>query len=501
MEDLLLGIDVGTSSTKGILATPDGTIVAATTRAHNVSVPRPHWAEMDPERIWWSDLVAITRELTTDVTPSRIAGVCVSGLGPCVVVCDDDGRPVRPAILYGIDGRATDEIADLTRRLGRDEILGRCGKALSTQAVGPKLLWLSRHEPEAWARGRRWYGCNSYLVGRLTGEYVQDHHSASQCDPLYDIREHAWADDWSSDIVGHLEMPRLVWPHDLVGTVTRDAADETGLRPGTPVAAGTVDAWAEAYSAGARQPGDLMLMYGTTMFFVQVLEQLRVDPLLWTTAGAEPGRRTLAAGMSTSGSLTTWVRDLTGADFDTLVREASVVPAGSHGLLLMPYFAGERTPVYDPKARGVVAGLTLQHSRGHLFRAVYEGIAYGIRQIVDLLSADESPTRRVVAVGGGTTGGLWTQIVSDVTGRAQDIPAQTVGASYGDALLAAVATGRVPEGTDWTKIARTVEPDPKNASVYEELFAAYSGMYPRTRDLMHTLARLQEQTHLSTIKD
>lgn len=491
--ELLIGIDMGTASTKGVVTTPDGRIVARATRTHGMSMPRPGWAEVDAEQVWWGDLVEVARELTDQIDASAVAGVCVSGVGPCLLVTDDELRPTRPAILYGIDMRATAEIAELTERFGAEAILERCGKALSTQAVGPKMRWIAHHEPGVWERSTRWFTSNSYVAAKLTGEYVIDHHSASQSDPLYDIHTRDWAHDWAPEVVGSLPMPRLVWPHEVVGTVTAEAAEQTGIPAGTPVSAGTVDAWSEAFSAGARRPGDLMLMYGSTMFFVQVLQHYRAHPKLWTTNGVEPDQYTLAAGMSTSGSLTAWVRSLTGdAPYETLVAEAAAVPPGSDGLVLLPYFAGERTPIFDPLARGVVAGLSLRHGRGHLFRAVYEGIGYGVRQIVEFLNDDTASIRRLVAVGGGTQGGLWTQIVSDITGRPQDVPEETIGASYGDALLAAIGTGLVPPDTDWARVGRVVEPNRELTGLYDELFATYAELYPATKEQVHALARLQE---------
>ncbi|MFD8425191.1 FGGY-family carbohydrate kinase [Streptomyces sp. NPDC059466] len=492
MSELVLGIDTGTASTKGVLTTLDGSVVATAVRHHTMSLPRPSWAEVDAAVVWWDDFAAVARELMDRIGSHTLAGLCVSGVGPCLLVCDSDVEPVRPAILYGIDGRAEREIRDLTERLGADTVLERCGKALSTQAVGPKMLWMRRNEPRDWARGTRWYNSHSYLAAKLTGAYVLDHHTASQCDPLYDIHAGSWAQDWLPDIVGHLEMPRLVHPHEVVGTVTAAASEATKIPVGTPVSAGTIDAWAEAHSAGVRHPGDLMLMYGSTLFFVQVLGRYRAHPKLWTTAGVEPGRRTIAAGMSTSGSLTQWLQDVTGGEsFDTLVTEAEAVPAGSDGLLMLPYFAGERTPIFDPHARGVVAGLTLRHTRGHLFRAAYEGIAFGVRQILDFLEDPDDPVRRVVAVGGGTRGGLWTQIVSDVTGREQQVPAQTMGACYGDALLSAVGLGLVPRDTDWAVTGTTVRPQAHTREIYDRLYASYTALYPATLHIVHDLADMQ----------
>jgi xylulokinase len=240
-----------------------------------------------------------------------------------------------------------------------------------------------------------------------------------------------------------------------------------------------------------------MLMYGSTMFLVQCLEKPAPHPQLWNTVGVEQGSWSLAAGMATSGSITAWLQELVGdVPFASLVTEAAATAPGGDGLLVLPYFAGERTPIFDPQARGVIAGLTLRHTRGHVFRAVYEGIAFGIRQILELLDTPENPVKRLVAVGGGTQGGLWTQIVSDVTGREQHVPAETIGASYGDALMAAVGAGLVPSGTDWTQAGTTVKPDPTTRELYDGMYEQYRALYPATRAQVHALAAVQEKGHV-----
>jgi len=487
-EESLLGIDIGTSSTKAVLVRPDGTVIAETQRPHRLSLPRPGWAEHDAEAVWWTDVLSVCQELVP-IAGKGLSGICVSGIGPCVVPCDREVRPLRPAILYGIDTRATLEIEELEHELGPQRILERGGSALSSQAIGPKLLWLRRHEPDVWEHAAAWYMASSFVVARLTGEYVLDHHSASQCDPLYDLEAGAWASDWIDLISPGIRFPELVWPSEQVGVVTAEAARLTGLPPGVPVVAGTVDAWAEAFSVGVRRSGDLMLMYGSTMFFIEVADRPRRQPLLWTTQGAERGTRTLAAGMSTAGSLTEWVRALVGdADWQDLLGDAGRVPAGSEGLLLLPYFAGERTPIYDPLARGVIAGLSLMHGRGHLLRAAYEGIGYGVRQILDLFGSVEGEPRRVVAVGGGTESALWVRIVSDVTGVSQQIPRVRVGAAYGDALLAAIGAGLVEPETDWAELERIVDPSGAASAVYQELYELYLKLYAETADTVHRLA-------------
>lgn len=487
--DVLLGIDMGTGSTKGVLVDASGSVIASETVAHSMQLPRPGWAEVDAEAMWWREVCDISATLMAQVpSGSSLAAMCVSGVGPCLVLCDDELRPLRPAILYGVDTRATAEIDSLTEELGAERILARAGTLLSSQAVGPKLEWVRRHEPAVFERARGWYGSNSYIAAKLTGEYVIDHHTASQCDPLYATSEFDWNLEWAQRICGHLPLPRLVWPSDVVGTVHRDAAAATGVPAGTPVVAGTVDAYSEAFSVGVRHPGDQMLMYGSTMFLVQIIDSYYSDAALWTTAGIERGTLALAAGTSTAGSLMSWLQTVTGgAPFDTLVAEARTVPPGSEGLLVLPYLAGERTPVFDTQARGVFAGLTLRHGRGHLFRAAYEGIAFGIRQILERFD-DAHTASRTVAVGGGLRSPIWAQILSDITGRPQLVPEQAIGASYGDALLAAIGVGLVPAGTDWARIAREITPDPDNRDRYDDLYTTWRELYPATREVVHRLA-------------
>ncbi len=484
---LFLGIDVGTGSSKAVLATADGSIVDTARVSHHVAFPRPDWAEFDAD-VAWAELGELCRVLFSRHGNGRLAGVCISAMGPCLVVTGDDLRPLRPTILYGIDGRARAEIEQLNAHFGAEVMLAEGGKHLSAQAVGPKLRWVRDHEPAVWSAAKKWHSLSSYLTAKLTGEHVLDHHTASQCDPMYDLRANRWHPERSSAIAEHLGLPSLAWPAEVVGRVHQAAAEATGIPVGTPVCAGTVDAWAEAFSIGVRQPGDLMLMYGSTMFFVMVTDGLVIHDKLWATAGVEPRTLTLAAGMSTSGILTEWMQRLFGdVPFETLVAEAGVVPPGSEGLMVLPYFAGERTPVFDPNARGVIAGLGLRHGRGHLFRATYEGIGFGIRQIVELLEASGQPITRILAAGGGTEGGLWTSIVTNILGRPQIVPNETIGASYGDALLAAIGTGAVPADADWAYADVTVTPDAAALETYTPLYEIYRELYPATRQQVHAL--------------
>jgi xylulokinase len=485
----VVGVDIGTSSSKGVLVDLDGRVIRSATHGHEVDRPRPGWVEMDAD-IWWQEFVALSRELLAPGDADVVA-VGVSGMGPCVLLTDDAGTPLRPAILYGVDVRSTPQIASLNERLGEDEIMRRCGSALSTQAAGAKVAWVADNEPELFQRARRLFMPSSWLAFKLTGQYVLDQHSASQCTPLYDTDNRDWYLPWADEIAPMLILPPLRWPGDVAGSVTAEAASVTGLPPGIPVIAGTIDAWSEAISVGAQDVGDLMLMYGTTMFLVHTVPERLTSPSLWGTTGALPDTRNLAGGMATSGAITSWLRDLFGApDYPELLRLAELSGPGARGLLMLPFFAGERTPILDPDARGIIAGLTVSHTRGDLYRAALEATGLGVRHNIETIEAAGGDIRRVVAVGGGTQGTLWTQIVSDITGRAQVIPSQTIGASYGAAFLAA-QTVRDISIDEWNPVKEIREPRPEFAADYDELYRLYRELYTGSKTVAHALAARQ----------
>jgi len=434
--------------------------------------------------LWWQEFIHIATELTAP-SDAEVVAVGVSGMGPCVLITDEQSRPLRPAILYGVDTRATAQIDKLNATIDPAEILDRCGSALSSQAVGPKLAWIRDHEPDVYARARRLYMPSSWLAYQLTGAYVLDYHSASQCTPFFDSRSLSWYRPWVDLVAPAIELPRLRWPGEPAGVTARAIA---GIPAGVPVITGTIDAWSEALSVGAHNVGDLMLMYGTTMFLINTVQAPITSESMWGTVGALKGTRSLAGGMATSGAITGWLRELFGSpDYDTLFAEAAASGPGARGLLMLPYFAGERTPIMDPNARGVVAGLTLTHTRGDLFRAALEAVALGVRHNIDVMRGAGAVIDRVVAVGGGTQGGVWTQIVSDVTGMTQVIPSKTIGASYGAAFLAAQLE-HVVCIDDWNPPSGVRRPDKANAAGYDDLYRLYLDIYPASREIVHALA-------------
>ena len=487
---LTLGIDIGTFESKGVLVDLDGRIVATAKRPHRMLVPRPGWAEHRAEEDWWGDFVHITRALlsTPGIAPGDVRGVAASAIGPCMLPVDAAGAPLMNGVLYGVDTRASAQIAALNARIGEDRILATCGNALTSQSVGPKILWLRETHPDLFARTARVLTSTSYLTWKLTGEYAIDHYTAANFSPLYDVNRLGWTDALA-DILPLDLLPRLMWSTDIAGQVTPAAAAETGLLPGTPVTCGTIDAAAEAVSVGVQHPGEMMLMYGSTIFIIQVTAEPVRDPRLWYAPWLFPGLHASMAGLATSGTLTHWFRDQLArdADFAALTEEAAASPKGAKGLLCLPYFSGERTPIHDPQAKGAFFGLDLTHTRGDMARAVYEGIAAGTAHVFDTLREVGAAPARVLAVGGGTQNAVWMQATSDLAETPQLVCDKTIGASYGDAFLAAVATGAVlpEEISRWNRVIRTVTPEAVPA--YARQYPLWKRLYTQTRDIAHAL--------------
>jgi xylulokinase len=490
-----LGVDIGTFETKGVLVDGAGNIVASAARAHRMIVPQPGWAEHRAEEDWWGDFVHVTRKLLAQsaVAPGSIRAIGCSAIGPCMLPVDAAGAPLCNAVLYGVDGRAAREVDELTAEIGAEVLLDRCGNALTSQSVGPKILWLRRNWPEIYAAAHRIVSSTPFLVHRLTGAWVIDHHTAASFSPLYLADEQAWSTELAGDIIEPTRLPELVWTTDIVGEVSAGAAAETGLAAGTPVIAGTIDAAAEAISVGVTRPGDMMLMYGSTVFIILLTAERVRDPRLWYAPWLIKGRHASMSGLATSGTLTHWFRDRFARDLDPatafaeLAAEAEQSPPGANGLVLLPYFSGERTPIHDPQASGVLFGLNLTHSRGDIYRALLEGIACATNHIVETYTQAGQRPERVRAVGGGTRNRVWAQATSDISGLAQTVCSHTIGASYGDAFLAALGVGdvAVDDIARWNPPETTIEPAP--SEVTRRQYRVYREIYERNADLMREL--------------
>lgn len=343
-QSAFFGFDVGTSSTKAVLVSESGKLLDQIVQEHTVTRGSHGLVGMDMN-IWWTEFRALYSALLqrNDI---EIIGIGISEMGPCVGITTINGTPIAPAALYGIDWRARQEFTELTKEFGAEHLLSKYDSTLTSQAGGPKVAWFASRYPTEFEQGVCLFMPFSFIIWHITGEYVLDRHSASQCTPLYDAETQEWDEQMARRLGGeNFELPRLGWSNEVCGE-TQELADLPELKAGIPVTFGTIDAWAEQESVGATAPNHLFLMYGTTLFLIANAEDRMRDASMWRTTGTRPGTRNLAGGLATSGALTDWFRQISGVqDFGKLVAEAEKIPAGSHGLLTLPYFAGERTPI------------------------------------------------------------------------------------------------------------------------------------------------------------
>jgi xylulokinase len=510
MGKLLLGIDVGTYSSKGVLCRPNGEIIAQEIVEHGISIPQPGFAEHDPDGVWWGDFCAISKNLTAQVSPGdHIIGVAVSALGACLLPVDENGTPLRAAILYGIDTRAVSQINQLEKSYSAKSLIEFSGMRLSTQSIGPKILWIKQNEPEIFKNTHKFLTSTSYLIHKLTDQFVIDISTATEFNPLINIHTLEWDNTFADGIVNLDKLPRLGWSDQIAGHITPSAQSKTGIPAGTPVTFGAVDAISEAVSIGVVHPGQLMIMYGSTAFLIFLITKPVPTEELWLEAGAFKGTYSYQAGLSTSGSATTWFRDQFAKDlvnnetaggknaYAALAVEAALSPVGANGLLMLPYLSGERTPIFDPDARGVIAGLALHHTRADIYRSTLEGTAYAIRMNLEAMQSAGAQVEYATAVGGGTANELWLQIVSDVSGFPQVIPEKTMGASYGDAFLAGLAVGAVDGleavNRDWVAIKKKITPNPIHKPDYDLMYTLFKDLYQASNDVVHQLARTQNK--------
>ncbi len=499
MSKYLIGVDIGTGSSKGVLIeTRHGSVVAQATIPHGVSLPHPGWVEQNAEEIWWGEFVRIVQEVLQDsgVDSRDILGVGVSGIGPCVLPVDEEFNPLRPAILYGIDTRATAEIEQYLHELGTDEIFRRAGCELSASAVAPKILWIYNNEPEVYQRARWFLTSQNFIVARLTGKASIDNYTASTYSPIIDVEKREWIDETIAGINPTAKLPEKYWTTAVVGGITAQAARITGLQEGTPVIAGTIDAAAEAVSIGNYSVGDTMGMFGSSNSIIALTSSYTRSKTFWGLNWLFPDQYAVVGGMATVGSLTKWflenvykptpdMRDEN--PYAQMAELLSMSVPGANNLVALPYFEGERTPINDPIARGAFFGLTLRHSQADLYRALLEAVGYGIRHNLEKLADETIGVKLVNAVGGGSKNLGWMQIIANIADVNVRIPQGISGAAYGDAILAGIGVGLYEDASQariWDEAALNLKPDHSDAEVYNRLYKVYRGLYERTKDLL-----------------
>ncbi|MGZ8651795.1 MAG: xylulokinase [Actinomycetota bacterium] len=491
-----IGVDVGTTGARAVAVEAGGGVVAARSSGYPLLTPHPQWTEQDPSG-WWS----ATREVLTAVSGEcREAGHAVVGVGLTgqmhgSVFLDRSGEVIRPAILWN-DQRTGGQCEEITRRVGAERLVEITGNPALTGFQAPKVLWLRDEEPANYERVAKVLLPKDYVRLKLADEFATDASDAAGT-LFLDLRERTW----SPEVLDALDVPAEWLPPvlegpDFTGTVSAGVAGELGLPTGIPVAAGGGDNAAAAVGTAVTRTGLMSSSIGTSGVLFAHADEAAVDPSgrIHAFAHAVPGRYCLLAVTLSAGGSLRWWRDQTGLDYEALVAEAETVPAGSEGLVFLPYLTGERTPHLDPLASGAFVGLTARHTRGHMTRALMEGVLFSLRDGIEIMRGLGVRPTEIRAIGGGATSPLWLRLQADVYGAAVHRLAIEEGAAYGAALLGHVAAGTFSTVDEATEVVRTLdettEPDPKLAGVYEDTYGVYRSLYATLRDDMHRLARL-----------
>jgi xylulokinase len=493
MPGLVVAVDLGTTASKAMLVDGTGRVIAEAHAVSQLCSPAAGWAEMDAAA-WWHHVVELVPRLLSEAAraPADVAVVGVSGMVPTLVAVDATGQPLRPSIQQN-DARAVAEIDEVQRRV--PDAVARTGSAVTAQSIGPKWMWLQRHEPATPAATRFVLGSYGSIVMRLTGVATAEANWAlesglASLDGGWDPVAVAAA-DVPLDV-----LPPVVEPGDIVGAVTAEAAAACGLLAGTPVIAGCADHVASAYAAGLVVPGQALVKLGGAGDILLVTDRAVPDERLFVDRHPDPGRWLSNGCMASSGSLLRWFeRELAGVALADLDRGAAAIPAGAGGLLVLPYFLGEKTPIQDPLARGVIAGLHLGHTRAHVHRALLEAVAFGFEHHFRVFAELGLAVESIVVTNGGSRSSLWKQIIADVTGRPLGVPPVAHGSCYGTAMVAGRAAGLFDPVEVLAARAgehAVIEPDLASHAVLQEHYQRWRTLDRAVRPISHDLARVFE---------
>jgi xylulokinase len=493
-----LGLDIGTTSTGGILIDAQGRTLATAERPSELTSLHANWAEEDPA-LWWSNCCALVGDLLKEsgLTANAILAVGVTGMVPAIVLLDGKGAVLRPSIQQN-DARATQEIEEMRARFDERAFFGLTGGSINQQIVAPKLRWLERHEPRVFAAIETVFGSYDYIGHRLTGEHSIEHNWALESG-LMDFKTGAFLPELVKEAgVSAKVLPKIRASHEILGTVTAEAARATGLREGTPVIAGCADHVASAYIAGAARDGDLVLKFGGAGDILLSTAKAVTDPRLFIDYHIIPDHYFSNGCTAATGSLLNWiVRQWAGGEIEKakqaglsihawLDRLAEPTPPGSEGLILLPYVLGEKTPLHDPYARGTLVGLGLHHNLAHIWRAALEGTIFGFRHHVEIFREIGLEVKQVFACDGGAASDLWLQIAADTLGLPVTRIDRHPGSSLGAAYVAGYGIGALKDlagVSRYVAAGKVFKPVAARKPVYDRAYANFREIYERLKTL------------------
>jgi len=492
----LIGIDIGTTATKIILIDLEGNIVASITRPANLHSPNPSWAEEDALE-WWNNVCLGIPEClqSAGVGAEKVLSVGVSGMVPTTIMVGDDGLPLRRSIQQN-DAHSVNEIEIFKSRVDETDVFKRTGSAITQQSIGPKLMWLDVNEPEVFRKKRYIMGSYDYINFRLTGQPCLEQNWALESG-LFNIKKQDWDDELIALAgIKREHLPRVFAPSDIVGKVSSEAARLTGLLAGTPVVAGSADHVASAFSVGVKDNGDLLIKLGGAGDILYSIDRLEIDERLFLDYHVIPGLYLINGCMASSGSIIKWFRNnfSPALDFPELDQEAAGINPGSDGLIMLPYFIGEKTPIFDPIARGIFFGATLQHTKAHYYHSILEGISFGFYNHLEVFGERGFQINRVRVANGGAKSQLWRQVTADVIGLPLEEVANHPGSSLGSAFIAGMG---VKAFSGWQDIEKYIQlqaktiPDMEKHEHYKKLYGLYKQIYQTNKENFKSLALIE----------
>ena len=489
-EPLLLGIDIGTSACKVALFCPDGSVLAQESESYNVIYPKAGWAEQNPDDWWKAVCIALKSLIDRHNIDSRnIAGIGIGGQSWSAIPISKDGQCLHNTPIW-MDTRSEKICKELKNNIGEDNIFNVCGNPLEPTYTLPKILWYKQNCREVYDKTDKILQSNSYIALKLTGVVSQDICQAYGLH-CFDMRLGKWDDALCSEMGIRAELlPPISRCHDVIGRVTVKAARQCGLHPGTPVVAGGLDAACGTLGAGVLLRGETQEQGGQAGGFSICTDTYIADPRLILSFHIVPGKWLLQGGTVGGGGILKWLASefWQNENFDDLTKAAEAVPAGSDGLVFLPYMSGERSPIWDPKAKGVYYGLDYAKTRGHIIRASLEGTAFALRHNLEIAERAGAKVNRMRAMGGAANSVLWTQIKSDVSGRPIDVPSADAATTLGAAILAGVAVrvyNDFDEAVEKTvQMTRSHQPDQTKAAAYDKNYETYIELYKSLKPTM-----------------
>ena len=505
MKKYLIGVDIGTSSVKAIVCDAEkNKIVASASSEHNLLSPKPGYSEEDPQD-WWNGTKETLKQVLSkiEIGTGQILGLGTTGMLPAFVLVDEGGNVLRRSIQQS-DARVSSEMEQLNKIISPEDYFRIAGCSLNQQMISPKILWMQKNEPHIFEKAYKIFGSYDYINYKLTGIFSVESNWALESG-LYDVTDRKWSETVLNAVnISKNLLPQINFPHTVIGSISEQASRELGCNKlkGVPVIAGVADMISSAFISGVKESGDLLIKLGSAGDISATSDELIIDQRLFLDYHPIPGKYCLNGCMASSGSLLKWYKeqffDSAQYTYKKLDEKISDYEPGSNGIVLLPYFIGEKTPIFDPKARGVIFGLTLSHNKYYIYRSILESIGFGFMHHIDVFRDAGLEINNLIASDAGASSQIWVQMLSDIFGEKITVLKTNPGSSLGAAFIAGVATNYYDSWDrieDFIKYSKTFHPDKKNHDRYQKFYKIYRKLYENLKENFVELFEVTSEGH------